>query len=99
MRGNKKVGVVSREALTGKQLEDNLRYYSSSGEFLWRNAKDIYTPAGSRTPNGVYITLLGTRYKAEDLAWLYTYGVWPSGRLIHKDGDVYNNAIDNLEEE
>lgn len=99
MRGNKKVGVVSREDLTGKQLEDNLRYYSSSGEFQWRNVKDIYSEAGSETEYGTYIILLGTRYKAEDLAWFYTYGQWPEGALIHKDGDVHNNAIDNLAEE
>ena len=93
MKGHRKANAVSREELTSQQLEENLRYYSSSGEFQWRNTKDIYDTCGDT------ITLLGTRYKAEDLAWFYMYGQWPDGTLIHKDGDVHNNAIDNLAEE
>ena len=96
MKGDKEIGNVAREHLTGKMLEEQLQYYSSSGEFQWRNSKDPYSEAGTRTNGGIIITLLGTRYKAEDLAWFYTYGHWPEERLVHIDGDNLNNAIDNL---
>jgi hypothetical protein len=35
-------------------------------------------------------------YTGHRLAWLYVHGKFPSGHLIHRDGDRTNNAIDNL---
>lgn len=38
------------------------------------------------------------RYYAHILAWFYTWGVWPSSQLDHRDTNRDNNAIDNLRE-
>jgi len=36
--------------------------------------------------------------KAHRLAWAHYYGVWPTKRLDHIDGNSANNAIANLRE-
>jgi hypothetical protein len=42
------------------------------------------------------INLYGRTYKAHRLAWLTTYGEWPSGQIDHINGDIDDNRIDNL---
>ena len=35
-------------------------------------------------------------YPAHRLAWLYTFGVWPSHHIDHIDGNKWNNRLANL---
>jgi hypothetical protein len=37
-------------------------------------------------------------WKAHRLAWAHYYGIWPTRRLDHIDGNSANNAIANLRE-
>jgi hypothetical protein len=38
----------------------------------------------------------GRYYYAQDLAWFYLRGKWPSGKIIHRDGHRHHNWIENL---
>jgi len=42
------------------------------------------------------IGLLGKRYYAHRLAWLYVYGVWPDGDTDHINRNKHDNRIANL---
>lgn len=62
-------------------------------EDRWRK-KD--QPLGSRNKNGyLYVRLKGRKYTLHHLIWLYFNGEWPE-YLIHKDGNLNNNRIENL---
>ena len=42
------------------------------------------------------VTIENKTYRAHRLAWLYMYGVWPSGQIDHIDHNRSNNSISNL---
>lgn len=55
--------------------------------------------AGSKYGQGyLHINVDGRKYKAHRLAWLYVYGLWPNGRLDHRNLQKDDNRIDNLRE-
>lgn len=74
-----------------------LSYSYSTGTFTRRASGRV---AGSKKTGGSIVLMVdGRRYLANRLAWFYAYGEWPTGNVRHRDGDVENNAIDNLWEE
>ena len=80
-----------------------LDYNGSTGEFLWKIAPRRNTPAGARagclTKAGyVVIGLFGKALKAHRLAWLVSYGQWPSKAIDHSNGVKWDNRIENLRE-
>lgn len=42
------------------------------------------------------IRIDGKTYWLHRIVWFYVHGVWPAGLLDHKNGDKYDNRIDNL---
>ena len=79
-----------------------LQYEPATGVFRWRKSTGTAV-AGSEAgwlhkAGYVYIGLGGRNYKAHRLAWMYVYGVDPSGLLDHKDRDKTNNRVANLRE-
>jgi len=50
------------------------------------------------TKGYVRIRLLGYEFKAHRLAWLLTYGLWPTAEIDHINGIKSDNRICNLRE-
>ena len=82
------------------QLAEVLRYEPSTGLLFWTDKahKSVKNKqAGTANHLGYIIVLFkGKPYKAHRLAWLLTYGRWPSKMIDHIDGNTSNNAISNL---
>lgn len=89
------------EGLTAADLRVVLRYEAESGAFFWLAPLSPRARVGSRagTVNAKgyrVIKLMGSRYRAHRLAWLYMYGVWPSADIDHINGTRDDNRIANL---
>lgn len=91
--------------LTAERLRELFHYDLVTGVFtrlvaVGRHGRyKVGDVAGTLKPDGYNIVCVdGTQYKAHRLAWLYVYGVWPSGLIDHKYGKEAGNGIENLRE-
>ena len=87
--------------LTREFIMERLAYNPETGEFKWKVNVNSHAKAGSVAGYvGVEgyrrINFKGKRIMAHRLAWLITYGEWPSAFVDHKDHDKLNNRISNL---
>lgn len=93
---------AKNNGVNAKRLRELLRYDSVTGKFFWLKYRCGLAPAGSEagTIRGEYLTIRidGRGYLAHRLAWLYVHSVWPRSSLDHKNGDGFNNVIENLRE-
>ena len=88
--------------LKAKELRKELHYDDNTGIFTRVKSKgkckagDI---AGGLTHYGyITISVLGKRYPAHRLAWLYVSGSFPEDQIDHIDHDRTNNRFSNLRE-
>jgi hypothetical protein len=92
--------------LTQELLKEYVEYNPETGVFIFikkthtrDNTRKLGEELGYTDGRGyIHFSLLGRKYKAHRMAWLYTYGVLPEGMLDHIDGDSKNNRINNLRE-
>lgn len=88
--------------LTIERLKYLLRYNPKTGVFTRLRRMKTFpagTKAGRVSAQGyIVIDIDGEKYPAQNLAWFYTYGVWPNIELDHKDRDRENTKIKNLRE-
>lgn len=82
------------------ELNQFFDYDAESGNLIWKvhtnSHMKIGEVAGWEDPKEYrQISLLGKRYKAHRLIWIYHYGEL-NGILDHIDGDKHNNRIENL---
>ena len=95
--------MTSAVAISLDALKRALSYDQDSGIFVWqvRPCRNVFSGdvAGVTTEQGyIRIQIQGRLYFAHRLAWFYTYGVWPSGEIDHKNGEKGDNKIANLRE-
>jgi hypothetical protein len=87
--------------LTQERLKGLLQYFPTTGRFRWRVRHGTVKPrseAGTMTPGGYHrIRLDGVPHYSHRLAWLYVHGEHPTGEIDHKNGNVADNRIANLE--
>ena len=85
---------------TQRLLRSSFRY--QNGQLHWRTRdrrRNPDVPAGAIHSTGHRrIMLQGKLYRAAALVWVWHHGKWPDDYLKHMDGDLANNAIENLEE-
>jgi len=95
---------MAKTDLTAARLRELLDYNPETGVFTrkptftraFKTQKPIKT-VGSKDAKGYLVLGIGgSQFKCHQLAWLYAYGVWPSGVIDHLDGCKSNNAIVNL---
>lgn len=88
--------------LTKDFLDKMLRYDSETGLFTWLiggGCAKTGSIAGSTCGYGYTVISIKKRvYKAHRLAWLTTYGVFPSDEIDHINGDKKDNRLANLRE-
>lgn len=86
--------------LDAAYLREILDYDKITGLFHWRvmlsNRRKPGARAGNKSHGYIEIGICNKTYRAHHLAWLYTYGEWPSQFIDHFDGNRSNNAISNL---
>jgi len=83
------------------ELKHYLTYDTCSGIFTWnvstaRRIKVGDIAGGLNSEGYVRIRLRGKWYLAHRLAWLYTYGEFPSFEIDHINGNPSDNSITNL---
>lgn len=93
--------------LTYEEANTLLHYDPSTGLLTWRaRAGSGMQQAGSiagsiskqpRARTAYRVTCVNSRnYHNHRLCWLLHYGMWPVGKIDHKDHDGLNNKIENL---
>jgi len=95
--------VAKRDPITAAQLREEVTYHKRTGLFT-RNKRrapsEIGDVCGSKLTHHGYllIQVLGQRYPAHRLAFLYVTGKWPADMMDHKNGVRTDNRWRNLRE-
>ena len=87
--------------LSQETLKSELHYDPATGLFTRARAASTFRKvgevAGGADRNGHIRISIGNRlYSAHRLAWLYVYGIHPSGAIDHINGNRSDNRIANL---
>lgn len=90
----------SANSISPERLRELIRYEPETGRFFRKTHTRVSKPGdetGLRREKGYpSVSVDGVKYYAHRLAWLYVYGVWPSGVIDHINGDRSDNRICNL---
>jgi hypothetical protein len=91
---------------TAERIRELLDYNPLTGVFIWKhrangptkwNTKWAGKVAGSQRGNGyIAIAIDGVKYLAQQLAWAYMTGDWPSSFVDHRNLDKSDYRFDNL---
>ena len=93
--------------ITLERLKELLDFDPATGIFHWRISRGRARkgdPVGHRKQSDrgktfyIRLELDGVKYYAHDLAWFWTYEVWPDFLMDHKDRNGEHNWVDNLRE-
>ncbi len=88
--------------LTAEQLREVLDYDPETGVFTHRHTHHrVRAGQAAGTPHSKgyrQVNVGGGVYLAHRLAWLYTYGAWPTHDLDHRNEIKDDNRISNLRE-
>lgn len=74
----------------------------SNGELLWKSDSPYVkagTVAGSvKKSKHRQVSVNGIKYNACDIIYLYHHGTFPKGGIMHINGDITDNRIENLQD-
>jgi hypothetical protein len=92
---------ITQEPLTAAQLRRIISYDPVNGVFVWAVNFGMRAKIGSRAgcvnKKGYrYIAILGKKYRASRIAWLYMTGAWPPSFIDHQNGNRSDDRWDNL---
>lgn len=94
---------MKNESLTQERVRELLDYDPKTGIFIWKvnksgraRAGDV---AGCKNKRGyIQIKIDGKDYRANRLAWFYTYGYWSENQIDHENRIKDDNRLCNLRE-
>lgn len=93
---------MSKDQTLFAPLFDQLAYDPGTGLFRWKVRKNGIHPDGiaGTVQKAGYVTIgvNGKTHLAHRLAWLFTFGEFPSQLIDHINGDRGDNRIGNLRE-
>ena len=85
-------------------LQQFLSYNPKTGNFYWKaptsrhNAR-LNDKAGCPSGSGYRLIIIkGKAFRADHIAWLFVHGSWPKKELKHRNEDLLDDRIGNLEE-
>lgn len=82
------------------KIKEILRYEPDTGKFFWVKtvgpAKKGTEAGGLNNHGYVRIRVFGKKVFAHRLAWLFSYGEWPTDELDHVNAIRDDNRINNL---
>lgn len=89
------------EKLTAEEARMWFSYDANSGHLTWVLKPSVGVRvgdgAGVRNPNGyVCVKFRGNQYQAHRIAWLMSFGEWPTGDIDHINGVRSDNRLENL---
>lgn len=94
------MGNMSMRTVDIEKVKQCVSYDSKTGNFIRIKDATINKKgdlATSKQPDGYLLLPIGkSQYLAHRIAWLYQYGVMPSGFIDHINGIRDDNRIDNL---
>lgn len=91
----------TRGAISIEELRALVRYDAVAGRFYWNQPMQNGripegTLAGWKQRGTWALKLKGQTYVAARLAWFYSYGKWPEGRMVHRNGECFDFRLANL---
>jgi hypothetical protein len=92
---------MSKIDLTAERLRELLHYDTETGIFTWIVSTSVRVQvgdiAGCKNNEGyLQIKIDKRNHRAHRLAWLHTFGSWPTGQIDHINGQRSDNRIANL---
>lgn len=87
-------------ALTQECVRKLFDYDADAGRLIWKTSPRakvrVGDEAGCVDGRYVRVQVMGRRYCAHHIAWLWMTGEWPKQQIDHKDRNSTNNAWSNL---
>ena len=97
----KAIRLKRKHEITQELLKEYIHYDKDNGTFIWKKRISIKTKIGTDATSGhsynrKEIYIFGHNYKTDKIAWLYSYGELPRGKVRHKNLNEFDDRLENL---